>query len=165
MLTARPATLADREFLLRLRNDPAAVIASRVQNTVTPEEHAAWLATVLPDPSRRLMIVTCSGEGETADRYFPAGRIAAYRLDGLGTETVEVSLTVAPEHRGHGYARQIITLATDQAWTFSRTARVVATARTNNPRSLIAFLRAGYILHPQGFTELVYDGAVKRRAR
>ena len=158
MLTARPATCADGDFLLRLRNDPATVAASRVQQSVTPEEHAAWLTTVLADPARRLMIVEL--EWWDADAIHGGGRflerIGTYRLDGIGTETVEVSLTVAPEERGRGYARQIIALATDHAWTFARTARVVATARTNNRASLIAFLRAGYALHPNGFAELVY---------
>ena len=133
MLTARPATIADAPWLLRLRNDPATVAASVNVRTVRPVEHYAWLTALLNDPTRRLMIAMASG----------AVDVATYRLDDVGAEAVEVSLTVAPEARGRGFAALVIRLAAEHA-VREGADRVRAFVYSENVPSLRAFARAGF---------------------
>ena len=134
-MTARPATLADSAFLLRLRNDAATVAAARRQQVVREDEHAAWLANCVVNPDRALMIVIRRGR-----------RLGTYRLEGFGSTVVEVSLTVAPEWRGRGLAREVVALAVRHARRhgYAGTA-LIAQVRVENRPSLIAFLHNGFL--------------------
>lgn len=133
MLTARPATLADAPWLLRLRNDPVTITGSTTPGTVALGDHLRWLKASLSDPARRLMVVMSDGVD-----------VATYRLDGVGHEAVEVSLTVAPEARGRGFAVLVIRLAAEHA-VREGADRVLAFVRSENMPSLRAFARAGFV--------------------
>jgi GNAT superfamily N-acetyltransferase len=147
-LSARPATLADAAWLLRLRNDPATIAASRGQRAVEGWEHTVWLKGCLQDNARALMVVVRRGR-----------RVGIYRLDGLGSAEVELSLTVAPEWRGRGFARLIVALAMRHARQHGYAGSTVrALVRAENAPSLIAFLHNGFV--PTGF----FDGLVRMRA-
>ena len=89
------------------------------------------------NPARALMVVTRRGR-----------RLGTYRLDGLGSAAVEVSLTVAPEWRGRGLAREIIALALRHARRHGYAgAAVCAQVRAENTPSLIAFLHNRFVPH------------------
>ncbi|WP_207622176.1 UDP-2,4-diacetamido-2,4,6-trideoxy-beta-L-altropyranose hydrolase [Alienimonas californiensis] len=92
-LTLRPAGPDDAALLLAWRNDPAVREASRSPREVQPEEHARWLAGVLADPDRTLLIAEEGGA--------PVGSV---RLD-AGPSGQEISYTVAPAARGRGVAK------------------------------------------------------------
>ena len=142
-LTARPATLADAPFLLRLRNDPATVAASRVQTPVTAHDHVAWLERTLDDPTRRLMIAMPMAAA--AYQCAIGEPFGTYRLDGVGGGEIEVSLTISPEHRGRGLAREVIQLACRHA---VREGADVITAeiRRENIPSFVAFFRCAFVI-------------------
>ena len=128
----------DADFLLRLRNDPATVAASRQQRPVEEAEHRAWLTAALLDPAISIYIAAYS-----PDR----SRVGTVRLDngecpdGCATE---LSLTVAPLMRGKGLARQLILLAMDANPYQCR--RWIAEVRRENIPSLRAFLSAGWLI-------------------
>lgn len=147
-LSARPAALADSAWLLRLRNDPATIAASRHQRAVEGWEHTVWLKRCLQDDARALMVVVHRGR-----------RLGAYRLEGLGSAEVELSLTLAPEWRGRGLARLIVALAVRQARRHGYAgSAVLASIRAENAPSLVAFLRNGFVA--TGFS----DGLIRMRA-
>ena len=126
--------MADAGFLMRLRNDPETVRASRIQAVVDSDAHAVWLRRTLGDPAKRVMIVL-------HDQVVLAG---VYRLDEAGADCVEVSLTVSPEHRGRGFSREIIELAARHAMR-EGAKEVVADVRPDNVRSIRAFRGAGFM--------------------
>lgn len=150
VLRARPATLGDARLLLAWRNDPGTMEHSIVQAPVLENEHAAWLARSIVAPDRWLMIV---------EEAFSPECVATYRLDG-GEESVEVSLTVAPMHRGRGLAVRVIALATEHARELGA-ARCVARVHERNERPRRAFVRAGYSLSAEKAGEfLLYERAL-----
>src|SRR5665213_1165707 len=98
-LTLRPATLAEWQVLLEWRNDPQTRRCSRQTGVIDEAQHRAWVAGVLGDRGRRLLVAEVAGR--------PAGTV---RLDPVQSAT-EVSWTVAPDLRGHGFGRRLVVLA------------------------------------------------------
>ncbi len=86
----RPARMEDAQILFNWRNDPETRLASVHSDRVIWAEHLAWLKK-----QRALLIAEYHG--------VPVGTV---RIDGT-----ELSWTVAPEHRGEGLGRQIVSLA------------------------------------------------------
>ena len=149
-VTLRLATLADAAFLLRWRNDPLTRANSLSPEAITPEQHAAWLAATLASGTRYLYV---------AEASFTEA-IGTVRLDRLDrpTPTAEVSITVAPEHRGQGWAGPMLEAVRMEAKAHGIT-RVVATVKPGNTASLRAFLAAGYrITAPAGVLTLEREG-------
>lgn len=94
----RPATMRDAELLLAWRNDPLTRENSRNRDMAGLEGHVAWLAESLRMPNRKLFIAEASG--------FPIGTV---RADEDSDGYTEISYTVAPEARGKGYGRLMVT--------------------------------------------------------
>ena len=69
----RPARDSDRDVVLRWRNHPDVRAVSLTQHEITPEEHAAWWARTLVDPSSRVLIYE--------RRDVPAGVVTFFDLD------------------------------------------------------------------------------------
>src|SRR3990172_8769134 len=104
----------------------------------------------LVDPTRRLRIVTFARAPVTTPgitRVGPRGdlSIGTYRLDGVGSARIEISLTIAPEDRGRGLAREIIQLACREAVTWGPDALTAEIRRENIP-SFVAFFRNGFTI-------------------
>lgn len=144
----RRASRADAADLRAWRNDPVTRRASFSSTEVSEGEHARWLDDRLGDPGCRLWIATLSGR--------PVGQV---RIDGLERECAEVSIVVAPEHRGQGHAARILQAAARELAAEGLRRRLVARVKPDNTASLAAFARAGYV--PQG----MQDDAVVLRSR
>ncbi len=123
----RPATVADSERLFHWANDPETRRNSINPDPIPWEKHVAWLTKRLADPDTLLLIAQVGGE--------PIGVV---RFD-LQPDHAVISLTVAPEHRGKGYARPIIETACRLV---SRP--IVAQILPHNQRSIAAFTGAGF---------------------
>jgi RimJ/RimL family protein N-acetyltransferase len=95
-LSLRLATLDDAPSLLAWRNDPETRRSCRNTALVQRGEHARWLAELLRDSNRHLLIITAHGQ--------PCGQV---RMD-MTDKHMELSWTIAPEFRRRGYARQIL---------------------------------------------------------
>ena len=125
-LALRPATWADSARLLAWRNDPATRQASRNTAAVAVEEHERWLRGLLADASRTLWIAEERGTPVGSVRVDPC---AGSRGGGEPGER-ELSWTVAPEARGRGVAKRMVTLAADRL-----TGVLRAAVRCDNPAS------------------------------
>jgi spore coat polysaccharide biosynthesis predicted glycosyltransferase SpsG/ribosomal protein S18 acetylase RimI-like enzyme len=131
----RPATAEDADRLRRWRDDPASRAASRSTTAIDTETHRAWLARVLADPDRHLLV----GSDDQGD----VGTVRWDRVDGAEWE---VSITVAPDRRGAGLAGRL--LAAGEVWLADREPAVstlLAAARADNQPSLRLFRSAGYL--------------------
>lgn len=142
-LRPRPATEADAALLMAWRNDPETLQWSVVAQPVAERQHLEWLRCVLADPTRRLRVVEYEDRPHPDYLPPPESPVGTYRLDFVGTDTVEVSLTVAPEWRGRGLATYVIRRASAEAVSLGASS-VLARVHAGNVRSLRAFERAGF---------------------
>jgi ribosomal protein S18 acetylase RimI-like enzyme len=134
-IAVRRATLDDAATLLAWRNDPDTRVASREGKTVSLDTHRRWLEAALADDDRILLV------GSDAD-----GDVGTVRWDRRGDAAWEVSITVAPERRGAGTARQL--LAAGERELESRVGRpllCLAAVRTTNDASRRLFARSAYL--------------------
>lgn len=132
-LTIRSAGPADAEMLLAWRNDPETRRWSRTPGPVLAVEHRAWLERSLADGDRMLFVVE--------DSDGPVGTVRwDHEPDGW-----EVSITVAPERRGGGFAGPVLA-AGERALRASTGAGtpVTAVVHRDNAASARLFARAGY---------------------
>lgn len=93
----RRATHEDSDFLLAWRNDPDTRAHSFDSREISHNEHETWLAAVLSDSARCLFVAEVDG--------VPVGTVRADLREGWW----ELSWTVAPEARGHGIGRRMVT--------------------------------------------------------
>lgn len=99
----RKAAKKDSEMLLCWRNDSETRANSLNTNPVGQEEHDAWLDKTLQNPDRLLFIAEEDGE--------PVGTM---RADKLSEENgYELSWSVAPEFRGRGLGKKMLTQAVE----------------------------------------------------
>lgn len=144
----RPATMADEARLLLWRNDPHTRAMSFSQDAVSSPDHHRWLERRLHDPRSRLYV---------AERECGREAVGVGRLDAIDDHSVEVGLTVAPEHRGQGLAHPIIEALVDQAVRGELGPRqtVVAYVRTGNEASLNAFTSASFQRDPNDLPDRI----------
>ena len=101
-ITLRSATIQDAEMLYNWRNDPETRKASHSTSQVIKDEHIAWLTKTLSNAKRRLFVAEEDGT--------PVGTVRADLSEGVW----ELSWTVAPNARGRGVAKQMVTLLAQQ---------------------------------------------------
>ena len=128
----RPATQLDADLLLRWRNDSASRQASHNTAEISRDEHMSWLAKSLADPNRRVLVA------EAGDA--PVGCVRAERFDGAW----KLSWTVAPEQRGRGIGKAMVTAAAKLL-----SGRVTAEIRHDNVASARIALHVGMHLTRQ----------------
>ena len=136
MVNLRPAEESDADYLYRVRTDPETVRQSANRDGITREAHGDWLRRVLADSNRRLYVA----ETPTWAGWEPIGTGRLDQADGI----VTYSIAVAPEHRGRGYAVQVIEALLEEAQALWPDSLAVAFVRQDNAPSLRAFLRAGF---------------------
>lgn len=132
MVTLRLAVSADRDHLFYWRKDPVSRLNSMTQEDINQVDHLQWFTEKLNDPNVRFYIA------ETSQAI-----VGTTRLQILDDEA-EVSITVAPRHRGHGYARQILAAVEEQARKVGLRS-LIAQIWVQNLRSLAAFIQEGYV--------------------
>src|SRR5829696_2800333 len=132
-LYLRPAVAADRDLLLKWRNDPQTRSVSRDVHVISADEHDTWLKRVLADPTRRLLIAELDGA--------PIGEV---RFDRLGPGCYEVSISLAPDARGRGLGSRLLRFAVEWAWRATNARLLDAAIREGNEASMRIFLKAGF---------------------
>ena len=136
-LTLRRAMPEDARMLWEWVNDPAVRTSAFSTDPVPWKGHQGWLARRLVDKDCVIFIGLDAGG-------IPLGQV---RFEGeLETATVDVS--VAPTHRGKGYAPRLLRLAVAALFDDPRWQTVQAWIKPENLASRHSFERAGF--HCQG---------------
>ena len=148
-----PANMSDAGLLLLYRNDPETIRQSVQQKPIESAEHLAWLEAVLDTPRCQLYIAN----EIQASVFFPVG---TGRLDLRDNGSVELSLTVAPGHRGRGVGGQLLAALIKKAREFGFH-RLRARVRANNIASMIAFLKAGFVPVTDQIVEMELECPIK----
>lgn len=136
----RPATSSDRDRLFRWANDPDTRTASFNTGPIAWDTHVAWFARRLADPDTRIFIAEVDGT--------PVGQVRFQR----DAAEWEISIVVAPDARGKGFAVEMI-----RGGTALVDGKVIAKIKTDNTRSIRAFSAAGYELAESRDGEVVYQ--------
>lgn len=133
LIVLRQVAMTDADLLLAWRIDPATRDASFGSPPIDRGSHVAWLARSLGDPKQLLRIAEAGGR--------PIGTV---RLDLTADHRATISVTVAPEARGRGWATNLIRAALglaaerDIEW-------VDAEIKPDNAASIGAFRAAGFV--------------------
>lgn len=131
-LNIRRTTVKDAQLLWKWANDAETRAASFTTARIPWETHLAWFSERLVDPETFLYIAVDDGE--------PIGQLR-FKLEG---DIAIVSVSVAGEHRGKGYGKELLCLGTDKVFEDSRAKTVNAYVKSSNAASQRAFLRAGF---------------------
>jgi RimJ/RimL family protein N-acetyltransferase len=133
---ARDAVEPDAELLLEWRNDPQTRVVSRSTGVITLERHLEWLRGALASADRVLLVVELDDE--------PVGTVRFDREPG-DASSWEVSITIAPKHRGHGLSGAILAAGERRLTERHRAARILADVHEDNAASAALFRSAGYV--------------------
>lgn len=134
-LSVRRAVAGDAQTLFDWRNDETTRLNSRSQDPLSWEGHVGWLERCLGDPERILLMVSD-----------PSGDVATVRWDRHAGCDWEVSITVAPQHRGRRLGRALLA-AGERALDVPGPVRMLAGIHHDNAASRRLFRSAGYLPH------------------
>jgi UDP-2,4-diacetamido-2,4,6-trideoxy-beta-L-altropyranose hydrolase len=134
LVRLRPAQAGDAELLHRWANDAQTRASSFHPAPIPWPEHHRWLAAVLEDGSRWLLLGL-----DRDDR--PVGQV---RLDLDREGALTMSLSVAPEHRGRGFGTALIEAGLRLARRQLGRVVVHAWIKQDNRASVVCFERAGF---------------------
>lgn len=144
-ISTRGVTLADSDFLLKLKNDPSSRRFSIVTNKkIKKKAHERWLKRTLRRKNVLYFLIMTDGKK-------PCGTV---RFD-LSYGKAEIAIHVAKPYRGKGIATQIIgTIGDSVANEYN--ARLTARIVDSNMRSMVVFLKNGFYLveHKDGVSHL-----------
>jgi RimJ/RimL family protein N-acetyltransferase len=137
VITVRPATADDAELLLGWANDATTRASGFHPAPIDRVTHERWLAARLTSPHSRLYIGLEDGR--------PVGQV---RLEAGPDCRVEVGISVAPEARGRGVGRELLTagLAAGTADPDLDVDVFTARIRPANDASIALFTGAGFIM-------------------
>lgn len=141
-LGLRPADADDELSTLDWANDPITRAASFGRSEISTDDHHRWFTAKLNDAAQRMWIA------EDADGH-PAGIIRC-DLPKNRDGSAQIHLTLAASHRGRGLAAKAIAAACRRITAGHLAASLDALIMPDNPASLRAFSRAGFV--PAGTT-------------
>lgn len=130
--TIRTALIDDAELLFEWSNDSVTRANSFNSKLISYYEHITWLHSKLASNKSLLYVIE-----------FGQKPIAVVRLE-KNEETV-ISLVVAPEARGRGYAADCIKLTCD-LYRKKNTDSILAYIKTDNIASIKSFKKAGFVM-------------------
>jgi len=146
-LHLRPCRDADRELLFSWANDPAVRKASFHSGPIPWEDHERWFAQKMRDPDSIIYF----GENENTE---PTGLVRFQVKDNCAI----LSIAVAPEFRGFGWGRDLVTFSV-QSLARSRSIKLVqAFVKPENQASIRLFESSGF--HPAGTAEVAGQPAL-----
>ncbi len=137
MLRFRKAKQEDMTLLFSWANDPLARKNSYNQQQITKEEHISWFEKQLRNADNEIYIFL-------DENQLAVGQVR-FGLNVYGQAII--SLFIVEEHRGKGYANQMIDMATTNYLEAHKTGtEVLAYIFKANETSLRSFLKAGFKL-------------------
>lgn len=152
-ISLRHATLEDCRRIWEWRNEEATREASFNTSYIPYEEHERWFSRRLSDPHTRIFIVMNA-----------QGREIGYVRFEIREGQAEISVSIDKDKRGKGYGVAAIKSGSDHLLASEPVQRIIAHIKRDNPASMAAFGRAGFVL--QGYKqiadveayEMIYEG-------
>ena len=162
-LTLTPATTDDLDFLDRALNDPT---TWRYRSRVRPASRADLRERVESGPPndgiRLLIVPTDAGDhdGPASDATDPVGEVALQRHSERDSRwrRAELSVWVAPEHRGEGYATEACETLLAHGFEQLNLHKVVAHSFAPNEPSRALLDRLGFAEEGRRQSEAYVDG-------
>lgn len=137
-----------------IRNSDAVRRGCRTMKKITVDEHYVWWQESKVSKTRKLYFIRTAPE-KTQPQVVGIARLD-YRSDPLGDWT-EFSLAVVQEWRGQGFAKIAITHLINKVrqlkWPLPG-----AVVGGQNPASLVAFIKSGFLVKKHGFILFTLKG-------
>lgn len=129
----RPATAQDADRLFAWRNDPVTQAASRSTAPVPREDHDRWMQFNVLNGYPQHLVMMADTENDS---------VGVVRFDSVRNDVMafDVSITVAPQHRGKGLAFDVLREACSYMEDFTINAEI----RKENTASRRLFERCGF---------------------
>ena len=135
-ITLRNATTEDCQRLWEWRNDPHTRESSFDTSFIPYQDHENWFLNKLRSSDARIFIAVDSTDREVG--------YVRFNLDEAGAE---VSISIDRDHRGKGYGSAAIRSGAEHILRSGVVQRIVAYVKFDNPGSLSAFERAGFVIN------------------
>ena len=132
-LHLRPAVFDDARLLFEWANDPLVRQMSFSADPIPWENHIEWMNRCLGSDAFRLKI-------GLDDENRSIGLVRLNREGGIAT----LSISIAPQARGRGYASKLARLVSLEALEDNWCAEIHAWVKSENTASLKTFIRAGF---------------------
>ena len=133
MLTLRLADAGDALDILHWRNDSHTRLMSRSSAVIEEDHHRAWFARALKDPGRILLLGTDAAQ-----------KIGMVRFDRHGAVQWEINIIIAPEVRGQGLGRHLLSMAIAHFFSLNPEASLLAEVKEDNAASHRLFASLGF---------------------
>lgn len=133
-LSLRVALPEDSERIFMWRNRPEIVALGSLNRQVSEEEHSSWFEETIRGEHRCLYIVQLRNEA-----------IGQVRFDWHERQRAEVSIYLLSEFTNRGLGVAALREGSRRAFESGQADKIVSYVRHENPRSLAAFLKAGFV--------------------
>lgn len=134
MLSFRKAVAGDIKLYFDWVNDFAVREQSYHSNVINFENHRSWFESKLNDPYCMMLVFQ-------NDEKLNVGQI---RIEKENEKEAIIGISIALEHRGKGYAKQMLKIALDYFFVTNKNILIHAFIKENNPGSKHAFEKAGF---------------------
>lgn len=133
VIRLRPATMMDSDDLLSWRNDPLTLACFKSTAEVSQEEHGRWMQfNVLNGYPTHIVMIADSKDGKVG--------VVRFDVDRSDVLNCDVSVTIAPEWRGHGLAKYVVSSACSYMYDMTINAEI----RDWNVPSIKTFENCGF---------------------
>ncbi len=147
MLSFRKATIADEIHYFDWANDPDVREQSYNSNPIDLESHGKWFKSKLEDSSC-LMFVFQNEENLN---------IGQVRIQKENTNEALIGISVAVEHRGKSYAKEMLQISSDYFLDSNKGFKINAFIKKKNLSSKYAFEKAGFELEAEKIHENIHS--------
>lgn len=134
MLSLRKPTKEDMEIYFSWANDPVVREQSYNSSIIDLESHKKWFESVIKNEAY-FMCIAQNEEGEN---------VGQVRIQKNKNKESLIGISIDLNHRGKGYAKEILTLATDLFLKFNHGFLINAYIKEGNLSSKFAFENAGF---------------------
>lgn len=134
MLSFRKATLADIKLYFEWANDSVVREQSYNSKMIDFENHKKWFEFKLNDYSCLMLIF------QNEEKL----NIGQIRIQKENEKEALIGISIASEHRGKGYAKDMLKIASDYFFDTNRKMLINAFIKENNLSSKYAFEKAGF---------------------
>lgn len=140
-LLLRLASIDDRDDLLNWRNNPRVVMFTRIQSTISAQEHNYWLTNRLTVLDTEPILIFTKGRN----------KVGMTRLDFIDSQerTYEISIVVDERYQNQGLGKSMLRRSCEFAMTELSTTNIQAVIHKDNLSSIHLFCNLGFEINSQ----------------